>query len=191
MSTNTKSFDLLKATKIKQMTITLQQFTDQNIIYCVSTLVWELTRNNCECLSEEDKYKLWQSPIDYGAAKYELELEHDSVFKHFCDEDNTYYFGVRNFHGTWKVDPIYNNEEEAIAEWFEIYHGGDLEDYRSEIYEHWIVSSWLASKLEEQGETVVKDVLGIDYIWGRTSTGQAIWCDYVIQKIYNKLISQT
>jgi hypothetical protein len=165
--------------------ISIQDLVQREVIYCISSLVYTLTTENK--LDEEQAIELWNAPIDYGAAKYELELEHDSVFKHYCDEDNRYYFGVKNQHGTWKIDPIYNGEEEAIAEWFEIYHGEDLEDYRQEIFEHWIVSSWLADKLEEQGETVVKDVLGIDYIWGRTSTGQAIWCDYVIQKIYNKL----
>jgi hypothetical protein len=123
------------------MTITIQEFVSREIIYCVSTLVWELTQKNCDCLSEEDKYKLWQSPIDYEAAKYELEQNDDKPFKMFCQRDNEYYWGIKNFHGTFKVDPIYNDEESAIAQYYEQYLGDSLEDYRSEIYEHWIVTS--------------------------------------------------
>ena len=168
--------------------ITIKQFVDQNIIYCVSSLIHELTQKE-GCLDEETAIELWQGPIDYGSAKYELELERDSVFKHYCTKDNTYYFGVRNADLVWKIDPIYNDEETAIYEWFEVYHGGDLEDYRSEIYEHWIVSSWLADKLEARGETVVRDFYGLT-IWARPTTGQMISADWVIQQIYQDLISK-
>lgn len=173
-------FNLTKTSRLI-MSITIQEFIDQNIVYCVSTLVWELTQKNCDCLSEEDKFELWAGRVDYGRAKYELELERDSVFKHYYTEDNQYYFGVRNEHGVWKIDPIYNDEETAIYEWFEIYRGGSLDDYRQEIFEHWIVSSWLASKLEAFGETVVRDFYGLN-IYCRPCTGQALYCDYVIQK---------
>jgi hypothetical protein len=170
------------------MTKTIKELVETEVIYCVSSLVHTLTKENK--LEEEQAIELWTAPIDYGSAKYELELEHDYVFKHFCSEDNQYYFGVRNKDAVWRIDPIHNDEETAIYEWFEIYRGGSLDDYRQEIFEHWIVSSWLGKKLQEQGETVVEDFLGIDYIWGRTTTGQAIWCDYIIQTIYNELISR-
>ncbi len=64
-----------------------------------------------------------------------------------------------------------------------------LDDYRSEVFEHWIVSSWLAKKLQEHGETVVEDFYGLT-IWARSTTNQAIYCDYVIQEIYKELISK-
>ena len=167
--------------------ISIQDLVQREVIYCVSSLIHTLTKENK--LEEEQALELWTAPIDYGAAKYELELEQDYVFKHYCTEDNQYYFGVRNKDAVWKIDPIHNDEETAIYEWFEIYRGGSLGDYRSEIKEHWIVSSWLSKKLQEQGETVVEDVLGIDYIWCRATTGQAIHCDWVIQTIYQDLIS--
>jgi hypothetical protein len=59
--------------------------------------------------------------------------------------------------------------------------GADLPD-GSEVYEHWIVSTYLAGKLREHGETVVDDVAGLT-VWGRCTTGQAISMDYVIQQI--------
>lgn len=57
-----------------------------------------------------------------------------------------------------------------------------------ECYEHWIVSEWLAGKLETKGEIVIRDICGLT-IWGRTTTGQAISMDHVIQQIYNELFN--
>ena len=123
--------------------ISIQDLVQREVLLCVSTLIDELRKKE-GYLDEDILYDLYKGPIDYGAAKYELELERDYVFKHFCTEDNQYYFGVRNDDAVWRVDPIYNDEEQAIAEWFEIYHGGDLEDYRQEVYEHYVVTTWLA-----------------------------------------------
>lgn len=55
-----------------------------------------------------------------------------------------------------------------------------------EVYEHWIVSTWLADKLEERGEAIEKDFYGLT-IWGRSCTGQAILLDRVIREIYQDL----
>jgi len=55
-----------------------------------------------------------------------------------------------------------------------------------EALEHWIVSDWLADKLEAYGELITKDFLGLT-IWGRTCSGQAIMLDWVISKICNDL----
>ncbi len=53
-----------------------------------------------------------------------------------------------------------------------------------EFYEAWIVSEWLATRLLEQDESVI-DFRGV-YIWQRTTTGQAIKMDCVIQSIANQ-----
>ena len=55
-----------------------------------------------------------------------------------------------------------------------------------EALEHWIISDWLADKLEAYGELITKDFLGLT-IWGRTCSGQAIMLDYVISQICNDL----
>lgn len=54
-----------------------------------------------------------------------------------------------------------------------------------EVYEHWIVSDWLAGKLADRGE-VTGDFAGLT-IWGRCTTGQAIAMDGVIQQIAAEL----
>lgn len=57
----------------------------------------------------------------------------------------------------------------------------DTDDFRSEVYEHWIVSDWLARKLKARGYCV-GEVCGLT-IWGRQCTGQSMCLDHVIQQI--------
>lgn len=57
-----------------------------------------------------------------------------------------------------------------------------FDPYQWEVYEHWIVSEWLADKLEAEGERIDRDFAGL-CIWGRTTTGQAINMDSVIRRI--------
>lgn len=57
-----------------------------------------------------------------------------------------------------------------------------IEPFEREVYEHWIVSDWLADKLAERGEKVDKDFAGLT-VWARTTTGQAIYMDAVIEEI--------
>lgn len=58
--------------------------------------------------------------------------------------------------------------------------------YEGEIFAWYVVSSSLAQDLEDAGEVVVRDWYGFD-IWGRTTFGQAISMDTVIQAIYDNL----
>ena len=163
------------------MTITIQDLVQREVIYCVSSLVDTLTRQNI--LDEELAISLWQGTIDYESAEYAI------------NQDGSY---LSQKDGLWGLhdndepsSPILDYEyetREGLIDWYFDDLSWSLDDYRSDVFEHWIVSSWLAKKLQKHGETVVEDVLGIDYIWCRTTTGQAIHCDYVIQKIYPELI---
>lgn len=56
-----------------------------------------------------------------------------------------------------------------------------LDTEYTEVMEHWIVSSWLKDRLAAKGETV-GNVAGLD-IWGRCTSGQAIYLDEVIINI--------
>lgn len=57
-----------------------------------------------------------------------------------------------------------------------------IDPHRREVYEHWIVSDWLARELEASGHPVARDFLGLT-IWGRPTTLQAISLDSVILQI--------
>lgn len=76
------------------------------------------------------------------------------------------------------------DDEPDDSDWQKLCYleGIDADEYAREIYEHWIVSDWLARRLEAHGERVSYDFAGLT-VWGRTTTGQAIACDHVIEEI--------
>ena len=61
-----------------------------------------------------------------------------------------------------------------------------LDPQEDEVYEHWVVSDFLARKLEEFGEVATHDFFGLT-IWGRCTTGQAIYMDSVIEQIASNM----
>lgn len=167
------------------MTITINQFVQQNIILCVSTLIYELTQRNC--FDEEIMIELWEGGIDYEAAQYELEQEDCKAVEILCPDDNQYYWGVRTSHANWKIEPIHNDKESAIEDYFEQYLGGSLTEYRHEVYEHWAVTNYLAARLRLNGETVIS-FYGLT-VWCRCTTGVSIQYDDVIRKVHEDAVS--
>lgn len=73
----------------------------------------------------------------------------------------------------------YDDERNAAIAYCDFY---GLDPLPREVYEHWIVSDWLAGKLEAKGEKVDRDFADL-IIWARTTTGQAIYADSVIEAI--------
>tara|TARA_R110002073_G_scaffold124562_1_gene268900 strand:+ start:431 stop:775 length:345 start_codon:yes stop_codon:yes gene_type:complete len=57
--------------------------------------------------------------------------------------------------------------------------------HEREIFEWHSVSSWLACRLMDKNETIIE--VGTMTIWGRTTTGQSIYMDAVIEDIYNEV----
>ena len=82
------------------------------------------------------------------------------------------------------------DENDFDAEsWQDLCERQDVEPYWCEVYEHWLVSDWLADKLAEKGEKVDKDFAGLT-VWARTTTGQGIASDWVIEQIVADLNSR-
>ena len=54
-----------------------------------------------------------------------------------------------------------------------------------EVFEWWIVSSFMGRKLLEKEELIIKS--GTLTIWGRTTTGQHMQLDSVIEDIYDEI----
>ena len=160
--------------------ISIQDLVQREVIYCVSSLIHTLTQENK--IDEELSIDLWTGSINYDDAEQLITSNKASI----CKEDE--YYGVYdNDLEDYIVDPSHNDQEQAIDEYFSN-QNFDLDDYRSEVFEHWLVSSWLFEKLQKQGETVV-ELYGLN-IWCRTTTGMAIAYDCVIKEIYNDLISK-
>lgn len=135
----------------------LTQFVQREVFYRVSHLVSELA-NKAEHFPqyEEDLCDAWHAPLTED--DYKEALESCGLDIGDCD--------------TW---------QEACD-----MHDIDASEYRRDIFEHWIVSDWLANRLEEHGERVLRDFFGLT-VWGRAGTGQAIALDYVIGAIYDEL----
>ena len=161
--------------------ITIQELVQREILVCVSSLVYTLTQEGK--LDEDLAIELWQGPYDYESAEYELNQQGCRVQQ---DDDDGLYGIYHDENDEFIVESYCESKEEAVYEYFD----GDLDDYRQTVYEHWLCTAWLADRLEEHGETVVKDFYGLT-IYCRPCTGQAIWMDWPIQKIYNDLINQS
>lgn len=89
------------------------------------------------------------------------------------------------------VHELMSRERYTYEEFTSLYQGQLIEGTEDdpeyeEVFEHWIVSEYLATALEKHDEAITRDFYGFT-IWGRTCTGQAISLDYVIGKIYEEL----
>ena len=71
---------------------------------------------------------------------------------------------------------VFYGQNEVVGE---LIRAGKIDE--EEVFEWWLVSPYLARELKEQGEVII-DALGCHW-WGRTTSGQAIYMDGVIQKI--------
>jgi len=143
-------------------------------VYCnASTLIYQL---------EQDGH--YQDEIMEFSLKYEIR-EEDLIrdIKQDYQEECKEYL-KDNFTEIPELEDLNEEELKELAYGLNI----NIDDYEEpiEAYEHWIVSDWLADKLEAYGELVTKDFLGLT-VWGRTCSGQAILLDWVISKICDDL----
>ena len=151
----------------------LTQFVGREVFHCVSQLVTELT-SKAQHFSEyeEDLYNAWHAPLS--------EYDYCEAFKDYMEN-----YASR----TGQVIPVYTLGSDELADcdtWQEACYLYDIEPTQREVYEHWIVSDWLANRLEEHGELVLRDFFGLT-VWGRTCSGQAISLDGVIGQIFDEL----
>ena len=58
-------------------------------------------------------------------------------------------------------------------------------DDSSEVLEWWLVTPYMAELLKEKGEVILSDY--DCYWWGRTTSGQALYMDGVIQEIAGQI----
>lgn len=152
------------------MTITPEDLVRREVYYCVSSLVstlaqgygcWNATQARDLTDMIEQAGELCSPILDYEEAAREagwLPRQTDTGF----------YNGAEN--------------DFDAADWQDLCERHDIEPYDREVFEHWIVSDWLADKLAEKGEKVDKDFAGLT-VWARTTTGQAIASDWVIEQI--------
>lgn len=152
--------------------LTIEQMVQREVSHCVSTLVHTLSMGYgephalCEIVElTEQAFELSVPTEDYEEAARQEGWQLNDVG--YWDKPGSDY-------GT---DAIFATAEEACE-----FDG--IDPYEWEIFEHWIVSDWLADKLRARGERV-GELDGLT-VWGRSTTGQAIYMDSVIQAIYRE-----
>lgn len=158
----------------------LRDFVGKNVVYCVSCLISDLAK-----WDGNDEYETILdlcSPVQDWESALSEASETDADW---CDVANALDVSI----------PEGTSESVALAAIRLAYESGDItaqeaceeariDPQEREIYEHWIVDSWFAKRLEEHGEKIGK-VHGLT-VWGRPTTGQAILLDYVIAEIAAK-----
>lgn len=193
----------------------VSEFVRREVIYCVSHLVSELAQCPSVYdgeYSEDLMAVLYPSRQIAVEDQYRLVVNLDErgevgVSVYAIDEDGkdgeevwhlppTAWDEASDLDGSENFDPTdYGCVLEYLIERKVIPHSSVIlgaaaepemvDDDSAEIFEHWIVTGWLADRLEEKGEAVTRDLLGLT-VWGRATTGQAISIDRVICDIYDE-----
>lgn len=136
-----------------------------------------------------DKYGYWSDVLEESNVPIveEFERNEDTLYvvagkleTEYDDEDDARDAAIDS------VLPAIREKVAALVDaeacgWQEVCDEYDLDPEIREVYEHWLVSGWLARKLEAKGE-VVGEFAGLT-IWGRCTTGQSIYMDGVIETI--------
>jgi hypothetical protein len=159
------------------------KLVDREVHYCVSTLISELAQLDSGEYYDDILNVCIQDDWIEAASYHTNELDRDECIE-ILEAISIEVFDSETIE-TLRQAIATNIEDETIdAQDFCEDHG--LDPYVREAYEHWIVSDWLADKLEAAGEMVARDLYGLT-IWGRCTTGQAILIDGVMCGIYNDM----
>jgi hypothetical protein len=142
----------------------------REVVYCVSSLVYTLAQGyGHDATSAPDVSGLCEQAFELSSPlqDYEEAAEEEGWTR---DGD------------VW----THPDREEAETSAENACQASGIEPHDREVYEHWIVSRWLADKLAAHGEKVDDDFAGM-IVWARTTTGQAILLDGVIRDIVQEL----
>lgn len=184
--------------------ITADDLVRREVGHCVSSLVSTLAQSY-ECVTAADVAPRWQEMVrsnikpllslteqafelaspapDYEEAARDAGWLHGVLFSTMPD---AIIYRTLSDEEKANVVPGGNREWVSAETWQEACEADDIEPYDREVFEHWIVSDWLADKLAEKGEKVDKDFAGLT-VWARTTTGQSIAIDSVIESIVSDL----
>ncbi|WP_299315988.1 hypothetical protein [uncultured Halomonas sp.] len=117
----------------------------------------------------------------------QLSREIETVEDHADDESCQEYCEYEG----WELldSPTFFNleagETSEADDWEDLCSEQGIDPHESEAFEHWLVSNWLAHKLTERGYTV-RTFMDMT-VWARGCTGQAIYCDWVMEDIARSL----
>lgn len=164
------------------MTISPDDLVRREVHYCASNLIAKL----CEVTHHDNDAELHDRVVEISAPVPDpKEAAIQNGWAKCYDSPEWYRLATDREEGSRDIQQlptgvrhVFEPDATSACEYDDI----DPYDYAREVLEHWIVSDWLADKLAEHGEAVDKDICELT-IWGRTTTGQAISQDHVIQTI--------
>lgn len=161
------------------------RLVDQNVYCCVSTLVGTAMREgwDSDLLIDNVAYR-----TDWETAANEYLLTLSSVeMARLCEENGV---EVPANPETLVPDLHYAMMDHlrklGLFQDFCQSSSRSIEPHEDAVYEHWVVSDWLADKLKEKGECICLHWQGLT-IWGRCTTGQRISMDSVVCEIAEEL----
>ena len=167
---------------------TPEQIVAGEVLCCMSSIVHTLAHCGQDSQTIKTERHVTQTSRQ---AERDLGAMLEQAFELACPiddwEEAAIQAGWRN-HGYIPEGPEANWRHEGEHDGFSFESAEDvcsefgIEPYASEVYEHWAVTDWFADKLIEAGEKVDKDFAGL-CVWARTTTGQAIYADGVIERI--------
>ena len=162
-------------------------FVRKNVIYCLSSLMYDIGQHLEESakIFDEDYDTMlgwyqqddWDEPVSY----YISSLDRDEVVTYLegrsiqCNDDED----VATLREAMLEDIRSENALQDYA------NENNLDPHVTEVYEHWLCESRFAEQLKEAGEIVFE--FENMTIWGRTTTGQSISMDYVIEHMVKEL----
>ncbi|RWX70437.1 hypothetical protein EN780_03315 [Mesorhizobium sp. M4B.F.Ca.ET.089.01.1.1] len=159
---------------------TPDQLVSAEVHYCVSSLVSTLAGSGFRPAVRPDLADLCEQASELAAPIADFE---EAALQEGWTETAT----PGAF--THKDGSAFSVGEKTGTKWQELCEANDIEPYDREVFEHWIVSDWLAEKLEAKGEKVDRDFGGMT-VWARTTTGQGIASDWVIETIAAEMNAQ-
>lgn len=165
--------------------ITVDDLVQLEVKYCVSSLIHTLGTQSALTMDHDGNL------VDLCEQALELRMPiddwEDAARQEgwYVNDDGAFSRGGREFATFDGRGKVLDNPE--ITNWQELCEAHDIEPYCREIFEHWAVSNWLGEQLEARGERVNFDFEGL-VVWGRTTTGQAISQDAVIQEMHGELV---
>lgn len=149
------------------------KFVEREVVYNVSSLIQDLCQH--EDYQDELMFVLSQDDWTEPALDYARSQITEDECRDYLDYYDEYYEDAT-------LDELRAQVIEALNQYEEFCDAHGLECHVNDALEHWIVTDYLADKLEGQGEMVLKDFLGLT-VWGRCCSGQAISLDPCISYI--------
>lgn len=163
------------------MTITVDQLVQREVNCCLSPLVSTLAAGY-------GTGEIWTGQKSEAAR--ELNSLCEQAYELACPtvdcEEGAIQDGWMQIAGAWTKKGV----SETYASLDDLLDHQHIDPYEWEVFEHWAVSPWLAEKLAAQGEKVDADFAGL-CVWARTTTGQGIASDSVIQRIHAELVKRS